>query len=82
MHIYRYGSEEWDSNLLFRDYLRNHPDVRQQYGQLKKELANKHYFDRVTYTNAKAPFITNIIQKAKLSNYKENCLFFVDFFYF
>ncbi|MFD0770511.1 GrpB family protein [Bacillus sp. CGMCC 1.60114] len=68
LHIYRFGSDEWDSNLLFRDYLRNHPDVRQQYNQLKKELANKHHFDRVAYTNAKAPFITNIIQKGKLSN--------------
>lgn len=65
LHIYQYGSEEWNHNLLFRDYLRSHPNVRQQYEQLKKELANKHRFDRVAYTNAKAPFILDIIKKAK-----------------
>ncbi|MDC2865025.1 GrpB family protein [Bacillus sp. BP-3] len=65
LHIYQYGSEEWNHNLLFRDYIRNHPNVRQQYEQLKKELANKHRFDRVAYTNAKAPFIVDVIQKAK-----------------
>lgn len=65
LHIYQYGSDEWNHNLLFRDYLRNHPNVRQQYEQLKKELANKHRFDKVAYTNAKAPFILDIIKKAK-----------------
>lgn len=65
LHIYQYGSEEWNHNLLFRDYLRNHSNMRQQYEQLKKELANKHRFDRVAYTNAKAPFILDIIKKAK-----------------
>ncbi|MDP7981097.1 GrpB family protein [Bacillus sp. WLY-B-L8] len=65
LHIYQYGSKEWNHNLLFRDYLRSHPNVRQQYEQLKKELANKHLFDRVAYTNAKAPFILDIIKKAK-----------------
>ncbi|MEH6891470.1 GrpB family protein [Bacillus sp. JJ864] len=65
LHIYQYGSGEWNHNLLFRDYLRNHSNVRQQYEQLKKELANKHRFDRVAYTNAKAPFILDIIKKAK-----------------
>ncbi|HDX9579185.1 TPA: GrpB family protein [Bacillus pseudomycoides] len=65
LHIYQYDSEAWNHNILFRDYLRSHPNVRQQYEQLKKELANKHRFDRVAYTNAKAPFIVDVIQKAK-----------------
>ncbi|MBG9812075.1 glutamate-rich protein GrpB [Bacillus endophyticus] len=65
LHIYKYESEEWNSNILFRDYLRKHPDVRDQYNQLKIELARKYSFDRVGYTEAKAPFITDVIQKAK-----------------
>ncbi|WP_020060306.1 GrpB family protein [Bacillus sp. 123MFChir2] len=65
LHIYRYGSEEWNHNLLFRDYLGSHPNVRQQYEQLKKELATKYRFDRVAYTNAKAPFIVDVIKKVK-----------------
>ena len=65
LHIYKYESEEWNSNILFRDYLRKHPDVRNQYNQLKIELAQKYRCDRVGYTAAKAPFIRNVIQKAK-----------------
>ena len=65
LHIYRYGSEEWEDNLSFRNYLRNDPNIRRQYEQLKKKLANKHRFDRVAYTNAKAPFIIEVIKKAK-----------------
>lgn len=65
LHIYTYGSEEWVSNLLFRDYLRAHPTVRQQYENLKRELAETYKFDRVAYTNAKEPFIKKVIAEAK-----------------
>lgn len=64
LHVYKYEGEEWENNILFRDYLKNHPDVLQQYYQLKKELAEKHHSDRAVYTKAKSPFITKIIQKA------------------
>ncbi|WP_435166223.1 GrpB family protein [Paenibacillus glycanilyticus] len=67
LHIYVHGSEEWNNNILFRDYLRTHPDVLKQYNQLKKEFAEKNHHDRVAYTNAKHPFIIDVIQKAKLS---------------
>ncbi|WP_081417477.1 GrpB family protein [Paenibacillus sp. Soil522] len=67
LHIYVYGSEEWKNNILFRDYLRAHPEMLKQYNQLKKELAEKYHHDRVAYTNAKHPFILDVIQKAKLS---------------
>ncbi|OAS21557.1 GrpB family protein [Paenibacillus oryzisoli] len=67
LHIYNYGSEEWKNNIIFRDYLRTYPDVLMQYNQLKKELAEKYRNDRAAYTKAKNPFITDVIQKAKLS---------------
>jgi GrpB-like predicted nucleotidyltransferase (UPF0157 family) len=65
LHIYKYESEEWNSNILFRNYLRKHPNVRNQYNQLKIELVQKYSCDRVGYTEAKAPFITGIIKKVK-----------------
>jgi len=68
LHIYKHESEDWSNNILFRNYLRTHPDTLQQYYQLKKTLAEKHHSDRVTYTNAKAPFITNVIQKARIES--------------
>ncbi|MDF1964060.1 GrpB family protein [Priestia megaterium] len=70
LHIYKYESEEWNNNILFRDYLRKYTDIRDQYNQLKLKLAQKYTFDRVAYTEAKAPFITDVIQKAK---YEINC---------
>jgi GrpB-like predicted nucleotidyltransferase (UPF0157 family) len=65
LHIYKYGSKEWTSNLLFRDYLRTHPSILKEHHQLKKELAEKHHFDRTAYTEAKGPCKTAIINKAK-----------------
>lgn len=65
LHIYRFGSEQWKNQLSFRDYLRSHPDVRKQYQELKLSLAQKHPGDIVGYTKAKAPFILNVMKKAK-----------------
>lgn len=65
LHIYKFGSEEWNNHLLFRDYLSTHPDIRKQYQQLKQNLSQKHHLDRVGYTQAKAPFIRYVIEEAK-----------------
>lgn len=65
LHVYKYGSEEWDNNILFRNYLRTHSDVLENYSQLKKDLAEKYRYDRTAYTNAKHPFIVEVIAKAK-----------------
>ncbi|MBB6022191.1 GrpB-like predicted nucleotidyltransferase (UPF0157 family) [Paenibacillus sp. JGP012] len=65
LHIYTYGGEEWKNIILFRDYLQIHPDIRKQYEQLKQGLAEKYRNDRDAYTNAKHPFIMDVIQKAK-----------------
>jgi GrpB-like predicted nucleotidyltransferase (UPF0157 family) len=67
LHIYVYGSVEWNNNILFRDYLRTHFEVLKQYYHLKKELAEKFPHDRVAYTKAKHTFIIDVIQKANLA---------------
>ncbi|CAH0231999.1 Dephospho-CoA kinase [Peribacillus sp. Bi96] len=33
LHFYKYGSEQWKNQLSFRDYLRTHPNVRNQHQQ-------------------------------------------------
>ncbi|MGE6591037.1 GrpB family protein [Bacillus mycoides] len=65
LHVYIYNSEEWRNNLLFRDFLINHEWAREEYRKLKEMLAATYPFDRVSYTNAKAPFICNILELAK-----------------
>lgn len=65
LHFYQFEGEHWNNQILFRNYLRNNPDVLKEYHQLKVDLAEKFRFDRVSYTENKAPFIQKILQKAK-----------------
>ncbi|USK71201.1 GrpB family protein [Peribacillus asahii] len=65
LHFYKFQSEHWNNQILFRNYLRNNPDALKEYNQLKVNLAEKYRFDRVSYTEAKAPFIQNVLKKAK-----------------
>lgn len=64
IHMVEKNSELWD-RIYFRDYLKSHPKIAKQYGDLKVELANKYPSDRVTYTNKKTDFIISITNKAK-----------------
>jgi len=65
LHFYQFEGEHWNNQILFRNYLRNNPDVLKEYHQLKVDLAEKFRFDRVSYTENKSPFIQNVLQKAK-----------------
>jgi GrpB-like predicted nucleotidyltransferase (UPF0157 family) len=58
-------SHFWERHLLFRDYLRRHPETAQEYAKLKKRLADEFRTDREGYTQAKTPFITAIEEKAR-----------------
>ncbi|MFD5854348.1 GrpB family protein [Cytobacillus pseudoceanisediminis] len=65
LHFYKFQGEHWNNQILFRNYLRNNPGVSKEYHQLKVDLAEKFQFDRVSYTENKAPFIQNVLQEAK-----------------
>lgn len=53
------------NELLFRDYLRAHPDFVQQYGELKRLLAERDPTDPEGYTRAKTAFIQHIVDLAR-----------------
>lgn len=55
----------WENQILFRDYLREHEDIRNGYSKLKKELAEKYTDNRDEYTERKSKFVIGIINKAK-----------------
>jgi GrpB-like predicted nucleotidyltransferase (UPF0157 family) len=57
--------EHWRRSLLFRDYLRAHPEVAESYGELKRELARKYPEDRDSYTAGKDRFIERTIEAAR-----------------
>jgi GrpB-like predicted nucleotidyltransferase (UPF0157 family) len=64
LHVRRAGSfsEQWA--LLFRDYLRFHPEVIAEYEAVKRRLASRFRDDRRGYTNAKVPFLWEVIRRA------------------
>lgn len=64
VHVFEIGHPEWRRHLLFRDYLRAHPETAVEYAALKRELARAHGLDREAYTDAKAPFIERILELA------------------
>ncbi len=54
----------WD-RLLFRDYLRGHPDEAQRYEALKRDLAARFSEDREAYTEGKTEYVYGVMQKAR-----------------
>lgn len=65
VHMVETTSDFWERHLLFRDYLRSHPDVARQYFLLKKELAERYGSDREGYAEAKTAFIRSVEATAR-----------------
>lgn len=57
LHLIPTGSPRLEDEIAFRDYLRAHPDVAEEYGALKRRLAAEHTNDREAYTRAKSGFV-------------------------
>ena len=51
--------------MLFRDYLRRHPDQAARYVELKRDLAERYRDDREAYTAAKDAFVLEVVAKAR-----------------
>jgi GrpB-like predicted nucleotidyltransferase (UPF0157 family) len=64
VHLIRKNSDFWRSQILFRDYLRQHWVDALKYQQLKIRLADRFREDRDGYTNAKTEFVNAILLKA------------------
>ena len=64
IHVRQAGSWAEQAALLFRDYLRTHEADAHRYAELKYHLAEKYRDDRYAYTNAKGPFIWDIMATA------------------
>jgi GrpB-like predicted nucleotidyltransferase (UPF0157 family) len=64
-HVVEFDSEHWHRHLLFRDYLRTHPDEASRYAELKQRLVIEARGERGTYQDGKKEFIDSIMLKAK-----------------
>ena len=65
IHLVEHGCDFWKRHLLFRDYLRRHPQEVRQYQELKARLAAQYGDDRIGYTEAKTEFIESALTKAR-----------------
>ena len=64
VHAYALGNPEIDRHLAFRDYLRAHPQVAEEYCELKKAVARQFPHDIYGYMDGKDAFIKAEEQKA------------------
>jgi GrpB-like predicted nucleotidyltransferase (UPF0157 family) len=64
LHLVEVTSDFWRRHLLFRNYLRAHAAVAEEYERLKKRLAAEYGRNREGYTEAKTPFIESIVARA------------------
>lgn len=64
LYVCTMDNAEYKRHVLFRDYLRSHPEDAKQYGDLKLELAQRFENDRLAYTNAKGDFVREVLQRA------------------
>jgi GrpB-like predicted nucleotidyltransferase (UPF0157 family) len=55
----------WERRLLFRDYLRAHPDAADAYVDLKPRLAAMVNDDIAAYRNGKGAFVEQAMVKAR-----------------
>jgi len=61
LHAVLLGGLLWRQHLHFRDALRQEPSLREQYATLKRALAVTYAGDKAAYTEAKAPFIHQVL---------------------
>jgi GrpB-like predicted nucleotidyltransferase (UPF0157 family) len=65
LHMLEVESAEWENHLLFRDYLRSHPQEGAAYQALKVCLRAAHRGDRAAYTEGKTAFVTRVLERAR-----------------
>lgn len=66
VHAFEAGVPNVVRHLAFRDYMRAHPSVAEEYGALKEHLANAHPHDRAAYMNGKDAFVKEHERRALL----------------
>ncbi len=68
IHMFEEVNEEWGAHLLFRNYLRTHPQTVITYQTLKEDLAKRYPDNREAYTDAKHTFIQRVLREARALN--------------
>jgi GrpB-like predicted nucleotidyltransferase (UPF0157 family) len=70
LHVFTIGCPEIDQMLLFRDWLRTHPDDRDLYAAAKRELAKKEWKLTQNYADARTAVVHQILARARAATTK------------
>ncbi|WP_062047726.1 GrpB family protein [Bacillus sp. JCM 19034] len=65
LQITLWGSQLWNDNLLFRDYLRSHPDEAIHYSRFKQLTINKGINTLLKYSDEKSKVMDEIMNNAR-----------------
>jgi GrpB-like predicted nucleotidyltransferase (UPF0157 family) len=66
LHAFEKGSHQLYRHLVFRDYLRSHPEEAARYASVKEEAARQYEYEIESYIAAKSPTVLEIEEKARL----------------
>lgn len=65
IHAFQYDNiQEIERHILFRNYLRQNPEISKEYGELKSKLADKYSTDTDSYADGKDDFVKKIQKEA------------------
>ena len=65
LHVFSAACPEIDRMLLFRDWLRSHPEDRDLYARTKRELAQQNWKYGQHYADAKTAVVEEILSRAR-----------------
>lgn len=75
LHCFEMDTHEVGKHLAFRDYLRFHPDIAAQYGQIKLELSDADGVLVPDYQDRKHPFVDRVTKEALAWHAKQSTRF-------
>ena len=64
LHLTYFGSGEIELALAFREYLRAHKKVREEYAKIKRKASSLHFKEGKKYVKFKLKFVENTLKKA------------------
>ncbi len=73
LHLVK-ANELLQRHLIFRDYLRQHPETAATYAQFKRDLALRYVGNRAAYTEGKTEYIESVLQQARSQSAPEQTI--------
>lgn len=65
IHLTVLNSEEWKEIIMFRNYLKKHPELIEKYAKIKKAAVKKARGKGEIYRKQKEKFIKSVLKKAR-----------------